>query len=70
MLQFDANELIKWASHNGFSIAITFWEASGEYEVETISAAKAECFYVKRCYSHNNFITRWNEHIEETNKVK
>lgn len=60
----DANYLIKWAKEQGISIQLTYWESDETYSVETISPALAEVFYMKRCYSMEDFIEKWNKNLK------
>lgn len=61
----NVNRLIEFAKQNAISIHIHFWEASGEFEIETTSAAPAECFYMKRCHDEEYFIKAWGKHVME-----
>lgn len=63
-------EFIDWCQHNGISCTISFNEGSSdettrEFEVETISPAPSECYYVKRCYNFQEVVDNVNRQIKE-----
>jgi hypothetical protein len=60
----NLNKLIDFAKKQAISISINYWEASDTYEIETISAAPSENFYMKRCYDVDYFIESWWDHVK------
>jgi hypothetical protein len=54
-------KLDKWAKEQAISYTLSYWEASDEYEIETISPAYSECFYVKHVWHFEDFKERFEE---------
>ena len=52
-----------WAANNALSYTISFWEASGEWEVEVMSASPGERLYMKRCPGFDYFQKKWEEQV-------
>lgn len=59
----DLNKLRAFADEKGISLSINYWESYGGYEISTISPAKAEEFYMKRCSDDDYFIQKWEENL-------
>lgn len=55
----DYEKIFNWAKENGLALTVTYWEADNTHTVESISAAKSECLVIKRCYTADQFIERW-----------
>lgn len=63
MTNYDLNKLLRWAKRRGVSLYLNYCEPSDELEIETGSAAKGECYYMKRCSNVNNFIDGWEKRV-------
>lgn len=59
MERFDLNKLLEFARKQGVSFEVLYGEASDEMSIRIISAAKSECFYIKRVISVEHFISEW-----------
>lgn len=64
-MNYDLNPLLAFARRNSISININYSECEDVLEIETISAAPAECFYIKRCSDIQYFIDQWTENLAE-----
>jgi hypothetical protein len=62
MKNLDLNKLLDFARQNTLSIQVNYSECEDSLEIETISAAPSECYYIKRCSDVEYFIECWNDH--------
>lgn len=59
----DLDKLIDLAKEEGVSFYIGYIEACDELSIEISSAAKAECFQMKRVINVDHFIKSYREHV-------
>lgn len=70
MKDFNLNTLLEFARRNQVSIQINYSECEDSLELEVISAAPAECYYMKRCSDIDYFIEKWAENLAENIKAE